>query len=175
MTGKKQLQPLLLFSLAAVLSFATGVFIGVMITLNFMKEESSEELNNVEILSEGEPLIENLTDSKETTEVLKKENKALNRYKNMLQKSIDENSQNEEFFKNYGVVVGSYTNMQKANDIAIDLKSQYDWEIAVYIIDDFHKVIIGPFDNQTSAQQFLDQMPKISRFITAQVIEFPKE
>ena len=94
----------------------------------------------------------------------------------MLKKSIDESaSQNEEFFKNYGVFVGSYASMDKANSTAIDLKSQYNWETAVYPMDNFYKVIIGPFENQESAQKFLDQMPKISRFITAKVIEFPSQ
>ena len=93
----------------------------------------------------------------------------------MLQKSMEESSQNEEFFKNYGIVLGSYTNMDKANNVAIDLKSQYNWEVAVYPMDNFHKVIIGPFDNQESAQTFLEQMPKISRFISSQIIEFPTE
>lgn len=170
MTEKKPIQPLLLFSLIAVLSFSTGVFVGNIVTLYFMGEPAVESnFEELEIISEEDLEIE------EFEEPIKKENKTLDRYKDMLQKSIDESVQNEEFFKNYGIVVGSYTGMEKANDIAIDLKSQYDWKTAVYPMDNFHKVVIGPFDNKESAQVFLEQMPKISRFISAQIIEFPSE
>ncbi len=176
MTEKKPIQPLLLFFIVAVLSFSTGAFVGTMITLNFI-EESSVELDNSELEAVSEE--NTLTDVKELPEDnfdnQPKENKTLNRYKNMLKKSIDESSQNEEFFKSYGIVVGSYTNMEKANNIAIDLKSQYNWEIAVYPMDNFHKVIVGPFDSQESAEEFLQQMPKISRFIASKIIQFPTE
>ncbi|MDE0151254.1 MAG: SPOR domain-containing protein [Bdellovibrionales bacterium] len=171
MAEKKPIQPLLLFSLIAVLSFSTGVFVGNMVTLYFMDEpvvESNSE--EVEVISEADLEIEELSEAP-----VKKDNKTLDRYKDMLQKSIDESVQDEEFFKSYGIVVGSYTSMEKANNIAIDLKSQYNWELAVYPMDNFHKVVIGPFDNKESAQVFLEQMPKISRFISAQIIEFPSE
>ena len=176
MAEKKPIQPLLLFCLVAVLSFCTGVFVGNMVTFHFMAESPFEldPEESIEVVSEENIMaVEEI--SEEPVENSKKENKTLDRYKDMLQKSIDESSQNEEFFKNYGIVLGSYTNMDKANNVAIDLKSQYNWEVAVYPMDNFHKVIIGPFDNQESAQTFLEQMPKIARFISAQVIEFPTE
>ena len=140
-----------------------------------MEEDVLEDNLEAEVILEEEPLIEDIELLEENLENKPKENKTLNRYKNMLQKSIDESSQDKEFFKSYGIVVGSYTNMEKANDIAIDLKRQYNWAIAVYPMDNFHKVIVGPFDSQESAEEFLQQMPKISRFIASKVIQFPTE
>ena len=175
MTEKKPLSPLLLFCLSSVLSFSTGVFTGVILVPHFEKPSNSLETN--EIKSWEEETVEHSNENLniEEQEIQKKENKTLTRYKDMLKKSIDESSHNEEFFKNYGVFIGSYANMDKANSTAIDLKSQYNWETAVYPMDNFYKVIIGPFNNQESAQKFLDQMPKISRFIPAKIIEFPSQ
>jgi len=171
MADKKPIQPLLLFFLVAALSFSTGVFVGNIVTLHFMAEPSSElDFEELDALSEDETIKEVFEEHPESPK-----NEVLDRYKNMLQKSIDESAQNEGFFKNYGIVVGSYTSMDKANNVAIDLKSQYTWKVAVYLMDNFHKVIVGPFDTQESAQEFLEQMPKISRFVSAQVIEFPSE
>lgn len=173
MAEKESVQPLLLFCLVALLSFSTGVFVGNMVTLHLLEDSSVEtDSENLKIISQEDVIAEEEL-SGEPVEDSGRENTTLDRYKDMLQKSIDESSQNEEFFKNYGIVVGSYTNIDKANNTAINLKSQYNWEVAVYPMDDFHKVIIGPFDSQESAQTFLEQMPKVSRFISAQVTELP--
>ena len=174
MTEKKPLQPLLLFFIMAVLSFVTGVFVGTMIDGIFTQEDPALEFNNSEILSEEELFIEEEKPPEENQPDEVKENKTLNRYKKMLKKSIEESSQSEEFFKSYGIVVGSYTNMDQSNNIAIDLKSQYNWKIAVYPMENLYKVIIGPFDDKESARQFLKQMPKTSRFTDSKVIQLPE-
>lgn len=175
MTEKKPLNPLLLFCISSALSFSAGVFIGVMLVPGFEKPLNSPETFTATNLEEEALEPSNKTLNTEEQSIQKTENKTLKRYKDMLKKSIDESSQDEEFFKNYGVLIGSYASMDKASSTAIDLKSQYNWETAVYPMDNFYKVIIGPFDNQKSAQKFLDQMPKISRFIAAKIIEFPSQ
>lgn len=179
MSEKKPLKPLLLFTISSALSFSAGVFTGVVLMPSFEEpSNSSEIISEINLEEELDRLDDETLNTEEQPEEEqqdKEENEALNRYKNMLKKSIDESVQNEEFFKSYGVIVGSYTNMEKANNTAIDLKSQYNWETAVYPMDNFYKVIVGPFENQKSAQKFLEQMPKISRFIAVKIIELPKK
>ncbi len=169
MTEKKPIKPLLLFFTIAVLSFSVGVFVGVVVKDSWTQTAPAVESNHSEILSEAEPF----TKDKAPEENTEKENKTLSRYKEMLKKSIESSSQSTEFFKNYGIVVDSYTNIDQANNVAIDLKSQYNWKIAVYPMENNYKVIIGPFDSKDSAQQFLRQIPKIPRFTDAKVIQFP--
>ncbi len=160
-----------LFSIVALCAFLVGAAIGVFATLHFTKSQTTKTLQIEEVY---EPSTEEIPDSN-PMDPPKNEKDSLKRYKEMLQNSLENSIQNEvNEITYYGVLIGEYSKSDQANNLAIDLKDQYDWNIAVYPIKNLHHVIVGPFDNKEDAQNFLNQIPQQARFIKSKVILFPK-
>ena len=162
-----------LFSIITLCAFCTGLIVGIFSTLhfiNFSEKETSkipteENINRTSIEKDLDFNANGLD---------KNETESLKRYKKMLQNSLENPVKDEETLVTYyGVLMGNYKSSDRANNFAINLKDQYNWNVAVYPIKNLHHVIVGPFYNKTEAQDFLDQLPQQARFIKAQVVLFP--
>ena len=172
-----------LFLLVAVLSFITGGVTGAYFASQNNKAENKSFLNDLQNIEsqEDEEAVESTElqgdfDSEETSDKILEEDmessQKIERYKEMLKKSM--NNPSKEVLENFGVVIKSFSQSNRANDEAIELKKDYNWNVAVYPIDDSYKVIVGPFSNKKSAEMFLSNMPKLSKFIGSKIIKLPQ-
>lgn len=171
MAENKKKNLILLFVLVALCSFSTGILIGLYSPYSeTTHSEPSENLGDNKI--ENNKTENKLLSNSELNQSLSKNNKeSIERYKKMLKKSVESELNPEQ--TNYGIVVGSYTNRDQANEKAIDLHTQYeDWNITTQEMGSFYKVIIGTFTTQQEAQSFLDKMPKKAEFLKAKIISF---
>ena len=164
-----------LFFIITLCSFCTGFAVGIFATYQFMN--SKEEVNTQQDVL-LEPVEIKVESDEEESDDLKSidqnETESLKRYKKMLENSLKDSTQDPDSIIYYGVLMGDYKSSDQANNLAIDLKDQFKWHIAVYPIEDSHHVIVGPFDDKEEANYFLKQLPKQARFIKARVVLFPQ-
>ena len=174
-----------LFLLVAAAAFVSGLALGIY-SQRILSEKKALPLSSA--LSETKsPLDEEFDEELDDEENLKldmeedppdaseKEEESIERYKEMLKKTVESelSKKSKKGYTSWGVVVGSYTNQDQANEKAIDLHLRYKkWKITTQETNNTYKVVIGPFENEKEAKAFLNTLPKRSEFLGAQVISF---
>lgn len=172
-TEKPKTHLSILFTLTALSAFITGLLLGLFVPLNSNNKPQAE---GVEPFNVYKPPIEQKKETIQNTVNQKESQKeSLDRYKKMLEQTVQSELSNFPELKHYGIVVGSYAAIEQANGVSIDLKKQYpEWSISVYPLNQLYKVIIGSFTDQAAAQEFLSSLPKKSQFLKAQIIQIPR-
>ena len=167
----------ILFTLVALSSFSAGLLFGLLLPFNLNKP--SEQLTETkqqtpDTSMEQENTMDSDVTKDKTPQEPKSQKESLNRYRKMLEKTVQSELSQFPELHHYGIVIGSYTTMDQANGVSIDLKKQYpEWSISVYPLDQVYKVVIGSFTDKVMAQEFLKNLPKKSQFLKAQVIQIP--
>ena len=157
-----------LFSIATVCAFVVGTTVGLLIQWDNKKENNISSKANIEINEDTYSLKEEPVEKE-----LKEETEKVKRYKKILKSNLEEPSVEEPLY--HGVLIEKSTHSDRANTLAIQLKDMYNWNVAVYPIERFYHVIVGPFYNKEDAHTFLTKIPKQVRFIKAKVIPFPQK
>ena len=173
MTSEKKNKYLpLLFLLVAGASFFTGAlfslwmvrgepFFGINHSVSsdtVLEEEFSKETFEEESQERPDSLPQNQEES-------------LNRYREMLKKTFDDETNLEDSLE-YGIFISRFSQNEKANDFAVEIKSQYPyWRLTVYPQDDFFRVVIGPFESKEETEEFFKNLPQKYEFRQARVIQ----
>ena len=108
----------------------------------------------------------------------KNNKESVERYKKMLKKSLEsELSKNSPFvWSSYGIAVADFKTQEQASAKAIEIYSQYrHWSVTTRKIKDTYKVIVGSFSDKKSAEDFLKNMQKESKFKSANIISLAEE
>ena len=158
----------LLFLIVGIASFITGSLFGLLI---LQKEDPSFE--NTDLIEP--PSIESQS-SDETPDlslqdIPENQEESVVRYRNMLKKTLEDETNPPENIE-YGIYLNRFTQNERANDFAIEMKSRYPiWDVTVYEQNNSFIVFIGPFESQEEAQDFIKGLPQIPELKPARVIQ----
>ena len=181
---KPEISRTVLFVLTALLAFTAGGLV-VFFFLKAQPADAPHPLLKEDTAALDSEAVLHAEEEEKEAPPPKIDNKAKNqeesivRYKKMLEKTV-ESETFKETPQEYIISIGDYEHPDQAMEVSIDLKAKHknkintlleDWDIRIHEVKGRYKVIlIGFFVAETSAQKFLDQMPKTTLFLSAKVL-----